>query len=59
MLTRLLKWLWDDAPVWLMCLEDPVAWLRCKVHGHEDFVEMDNRSHVCVYCHKLLWREVR
>lgn len=62
LLRRLLYWLWDDAPIppyrpleaAFETVERFVAWLGCKVHGHEGFIEMDNRSEVCGFCHCLL-----
>lgn len=60
LLRRLLVWLWDDAPVWLAAaLERPVAWVGCKRHGHSPFVEMDNTSVICAYCHHLIGRTRR
>lgn len=60
---RLLYWLWDDCPVlpgpdwltdiWLDPLIDFVAWVGCKVRGHASYVEMDNRTVVCAYCHRI------
>jgi hypothetical protein len=55
-LRRLGRWLDDDCPLFpgIDLLGNAVHRLGCLLHGHAEFLEMDNRSVCCAYCGKLV-----
>lgn len=45
----------DTWPVWIAAYAEPIlARLICRLHGHAEFLEMDNTSICCAVCAKYL-----